>query len=537
MRSINILPEDVIAKIAAGEVIERPASVVKELLENSIDAGADRISIRLEKGGKKLIRVVDNGVGMSKEDLYLCIRRHATSKISSADDLFHIRTLGFRGEAIPSIAAVSRLIITSKPHDQLVGHRIQVEGGEFISLEEAGTLSGTIVDVKDLFFNLPVRRKFLRSDKTELDHIIETVIRTSFCNLGINISLEHGKKTILSLPPSDGFIFRFSHIFGEELMDHMLEGREVSEDMVVTAFLSLPQSNRTRADRLFFYVNGRAVKDKLIMRALMDAYGERLMKGEYPQGGIFINMDPGRVDFNVHPTKQEVRFQEEGRIYRAVYSCIKKMLGTYLDSAFHGTGSFSSEKEEQYVISRFDAIHIIGQLGQTYIICEDRNGILLVDQHAAHERILYEKLKHEILHGKIESQRLLEPHRIEFNHINWENIEKHLTLLSDLGVEIEPFGGNTFLITSYPAMLEKVDWPAFIEDVIKDDKMDKMDDILKIMACHAAVKAGDPLSKKEMETLLEELYKTELPTNCPHGRPVLKQITYTELERMFKRVV
>ncbi len=540
MRSINILPEDLISKIAAGEVIERPVSVVKELLENSIDAGADRISIRLEKGGKRLIKIIDNGVGMSKEDLRLCVKRYATSKISSIDDLFNIRTLGFRGEAIPSIAAVSKLRITSKPHDQLIGHRIELEGGKFVSLEEVGAPSGTIVEVRDLFFNIPARRKFLKSDRVEMDRIVDTVIRLSLCNLSIGISLKHGNKMLFNLPVSDGFISRFSLLFGEEVAEYMQEKKGISEDMVITAYLTLPEASRPKVDRLFFYVNGRAIKSNLIMKALMDAYAERLIKGEYPQGAVFVDIDPKRVDFNVHPTKQEVRFQDEGRIYRAVFLCIKEMLHPlhpYLDPIANEGKMVSAEEGGQYGIPQLETPRVIGQLRSSYIICESRDGLLLVDQHAAHERILYEKLKGEVLNRKMPSQRLLEPYRIELKPMDADNLEEKRKMLLDLGIEIEPFGGNTFLLTSYPPILKRINWASFIEEILKDDSGNEIDSLLKEMACHAAVRAGEALSNEEMEALLEELYKTELPTNCPHGRPTLKQITYYELEKMFKRVV
>lgn len=532
MRSIRVLPNEVISRIAAGEVIERPASVVKELMENSIDAGADRIAVKIDKAGKRLIRVVDNGVGMSKEDLEMCVKRHATSKIYSLDELFSISTLGFRGEALPSIASVSKLRIISKPHNQLIGHKIEIEAGSFISLEETGAPDGTIVEVKDLFFNIPARRKFLRSERVEMSYLTDTFIRIALAYKGIHFSLEHGNKLLLNLPSTGDLIQRFCLIFGSELLDHIIEAKQSYKDLTLTIYLTTPEASRSKPDRIFFYVNGRNVRDKLIMKAVLDGYGERLAKGKYPQGMVFIDIDPKTVDVNVHPTKQQIRFQNESEVYEAVLSCIKKVFKIEQKYVFLSS-SYLLEKEEQYSFPEFSLPKIIGQIKNTYIICEDKEGIVLIDQHAAHERIIYERLKKGFVSGKIESQRLVEPYRIELSPTDAIKLSEKIDMFLDIGIEIKPFGGNTFLLLSFPSILKQINWKSFISDLL--DSPASLEEVLKVMACHGAIKAGDKLNIQQMQSLIEELYRTELPQYCPHGRPVFKKITYLELEKMFMR--
>ena len=536
MKSIIILPKDIVSKIAAGEVIERPASVIKELLENSLDAGADRISVIIEKSGKKLIKVLDNGVGMSKEDLSLCIRRHATSKIQTLDELFCIRTLGFRGEALSSIASVSRLKITSKPHDHLFGHKIVVEAGKVLSLEETGSPSGTIVEVEDLFFNIPARRKFLRSDRSELGYVLDVFVRISLAYLNVHFSLEHNGKSLLNLPATEELVSRFCLVFGEELSGSIREGKKMGKEMLVSAYIS--DVKRKRPDRLFLYVNNRSVKDRLLLKAVLDACEEKLGKGEYPQGVVFLNLDPKTVDVNVHPTKQEVRFQNESEVYSCVFRCIKEIFSTKIKpfSISHKKDTVL-EEESQYLVSEFKKPHVIGQLGRTYIVCEDTQGLILIDQHAAHERVLYEKLKKDFDNGSLESQRLLKPHRVELNLEDIKNLNGKIELLLSIGIELSYFGGSTFLINSFPPILRNIEWEKFLNEVLRNDasKIDTIEHVLKTMACHSAIKSGDLLSLREMEALLEELYKTDPPYCCPHGRPVLKKISYEELEKMFKR--
>ena len=307
MNLIRILPENVASQIAAGEVIDRPASVVRELIDNSIDAKADRVLVKVESGGKGLIRVSDNGSGMSRDDLLLCIERHATSKIESAADLYSVKSLGFRGEAIPSIASVSRMRITSRPKDHLEGNSLKISGGKLTAIDETGSPAGTTIEVRDLFYNLPARRKFLRSARTEMNHITDTLSRSVLPYPDISFKLEDSGKTILNFPATEKTQTRLFSLMGRNVAEGMIEFEAEHPDLMLRVYLGPPELNRSRGDRLFVYVNGRNIRDRLINKAIMEGYGQRLMKGRYPQAAVFMDIEPANVDVNVHPTKQEVR--------------------------------------------------------------------------------------------------------------------------------------------------------------------------------------------------------------------------------------
>jgi len=324
MGNIRILPEKVANQIAAGEVIERPASVVRELLDNSIDAGADRLNIQIEEGGKRLIRLRDNGSGMDKDDMLLALERHATSKITTVSDLFSIKTLGFRGEALPSICSVSRIEITSRPADRLTGYRLKASGGEMKSIDETGAPAGTTVEVRDIYFNTPARRKFLRADRTETGHIIDTLSRIILPFTNIHMRLDDAGKTLLNLPASENELNRLSVLFGRDVAVSLIDTYRERNGIKITAYLAPPDFSRTRGDRIYIYINNRNIRDKLVTRSIMEGYGQRLMKGRYPQVVVFVDIDPSLVDVNVHPAKQEVRFHESRMVYQAVSSTIEK---------------------------------------------------------------------------------------------------------------------------------------------------------------------------------------------------------------------
>ena len=578
MNVIRILPEKVATQIAAGEIIERPASVVRELLDNSIDAGSDRIVLKIEKGGKGLIRVSDNGVGMNRDDLLLSLERYATSKIHSAPDLFSIKTLGFRGEALPSISSVSRMGITSRPADQLIGYRLRVDGGRLKSVDETGSPPGTTVEVMDLFFNTPARRKFLRAVRTETDHIIDTLSRIALPFTDIQFILEDTGKTILNLPSSENELNRLSALMGRNVAQSMITSSQDRDVFTLRAYLAPPDLSRTRGDRLFVYVNNRHVRDRLLTRAIMEGYGQRLMKGRYPQAVIFIEIAPAMVDVNVHPTKQEIRFHQSHMVFQTIMAAIERSLGRrphplpdtvmdtgYLKSrereeiAINGTGmaegggeySRGGEKgvvyaakglQEAYLIE--EGPQIIGQLRDTYILCQTREGLLLFDQHAAHERIVYETLKRSYHSLQMERQSFLIPHKLELSLKEGRVLEKRLDALGGLGLEVEHFGGSTFLLRSVPAILINVQWEDFLSDLIpvleeeaelSNEKA--LDRLLTTMACHGAVRAGKRMSQEEMNLLLDQLNGLDLPTHCPHGRPIFRKLSYYEIEKMFKRVV
>ena len=581
MSRIRILSENVASQIAAGEVVERPASVVREPLDNSLDAGADRIEIQTEAGGRRRLRVSDNGQGMDRDDLLLCVERHATSKVKEIDDLFSIGTLGFRGEAIPSIASVSRLEITSRTGESVAGNRVRIEGGKLLSVEETGAPEGTVVSVRDLFFNTPARRKFLKTAKTESYHILETVSRIALPFLGVTFRLKEGERTLLHYPASKSEVGRLAMLLGRETAQRMDMVERAAGPVVVRAHLAPPEMCRSRGDRILVYINGRNVRDRVLTRAVMEGYGQRLMKGRYPQVVVFVDMDPALVDINVHPTKQEVRFREGRDVYRAVATAVDQGLfrsgGVIVDRRpFDSEGpgrrpapvypSGRKAPEEPWVYEpgdrrasvrehrpepprqetiRAQPFGVIGQLGNTYILCQTEEGLLIVDQHAAHERIVFESLARAFRSEPLRTQPFLMPKRIELTVSEARVLEGHLDSLLRLGLEIEPFGGTTALLRAVPPVLVDADQEAFLKELLarlgessgEVKSETAMEEILAVMACHGAIRAGKALSAQEMTALLNELQEADIPTHCPHGRPVSKKISWGELERMFKRTV
>jgi DNA mismatch repair protein MutL len=581
MSVIRILHEKVASQIAAGEVIERPASIVRELIDNSIDAGAEKIFVTVANGGKNLIRVTDDGLGMHRDDLLLCLERHATSKIRSVSDLFSIQTLGFRGEALPSISAVSRMEILSRRSEELIGHRLKVTGGKINSLEETGAPPGTTVEVRDLFFNTPARKKFLRTSGTEANHIIDTFVRIALPFVSVHFRLDEGDRTLLNLPASLNEINRLSALFGREVAGSMIEGGFEEGNFKIRCRLASYEASRSRGDRIFIYVNKRNVRDRLLTHAVMEGYGQRLMKGRYPQVVLFMDMDPSLVDVNVHPTKQEVRFREGRWVHDKIRSVVDKAVG---ERVYHSIGTrvavetepteprpslFSmGEPAQEYrreqssddirpyeerkgispdhpPVRLFgDHLEIIGQLRHTYLLCQTEDGFVMVDQHAAHERVLYEKLRRTTENSPMETQSFLIPPSLELPPKEARILSRHLDQLKKIGIEIEPFGGGTFLIRSVPSAMVRANWMDFLKEIspILERNPDfstqeALDAMVSVMACHGAIRAGARLSLDEMRQLLRDLNRSELPSHCPHGRPIFKKFTFYEIEKMFKRVL
>jgi len=571
MGLIRILSEKVASQIAAGEVVERPASVVRELIDNSIDSGASRILIKIENGGRNLIRVADNGAGMDRDDLLLCAERHATSKINELSDLFSVRTLGFRGEAIPSIAAVSRMAITSRTPDQLAGFRLKLQGGKIKEIEETGAPLGTTVEVKDLFFNTPARKKFLRSAPTETDHIVDTLSRIALPFTKLSFRLDDRDKTLLSLPSVDSDVSRLSALFGHEVAGSMIPMMKEIQGLRLSGYLSPPEWDRARGDHLFMYVNKRSVRERLLTHAVIEGYGSRLMKGRYPYAVIFIEIDPALVDVNVHPAKQEVRFHQNRLVHEAVKTVVEEILRQKAAALFRVPSSasegamervgrieepigeyastpaevtISREPEPQVQLMIKESPVVLGQLKETYILCETKEGLLLVDQHAAHERRVFEKLKKSYDSATLECQPFLIPPTVEFSPSESRTILKKMEELSQLGITLEHFGGSTFMVRSVPNILVDVHWESFLREIlplleeqgaVKGDQV--VESLLSLMACHGAIRAGQRLSKEEMIALVEQLDEVEVPTNCPHGRPVFKRLSFYEIEKMFRRVL
>jgi DNA mismatch repair protein MutL len=563
MNKIIILEETLVSKIAAGEVIERPASVVKELVENSIDAGAKRISIEVSDGGKRSIRVTDDGSGMDPQDAKLSIERHATSKLKSADDLFSIRTLGFRGEALPSIASVSRFeLVTNESGSN--GTMIKVEGGKIKSRESAGAPVGTSITVEELFFNTPARLKFQKSKTTELSHIVDIVSKFILSNPQISFKLKSDGGEVLSSIGSGNLLDAVASIYGADMAKAMLKVGDAAQagDVKVHGYVTQPVI--TKSDRYgeSFFVNGRFVRNALLSRALEEAYRTLIPGDKYPIAVIFVDVNPADIDVNVHPTKREVKFSRPDVAMKAITAAASAALsevGLKQGSSTYGGGQFNRAEgwkpemmkiledlpmmSNQYPITNEqnnDRTGTLFQFNLTYIILSKGEDLILIDQHAAHERIMYEKIKNKVIAG---TQNLLIPKTIEIEPKEFTLISGNLKEMSELGFEIEAFGKNTVIVRGIPAALKMQGIDSAISGILSElsssFKIKVVDErreaIWKMMACKAAVKAGDKLSYDEMDGLVKELYATSNPTTCPHGRPTLVRITKADLEKMFGR--
>ncbi len=585
---IRVLPESLANKIAAGEVVERPASVVKELVENSIDAGAGVVRVEIEVGGRKLIRVTDDGSGMTSDDALLAIERHATSKISTEEDLFEVHTLGFRGEALPSIAAVSRFELLSRPPDRDEGVRVRMEGPKVMDVEPAGCAPGTVVTVRDLFFNVPARKKFLRSKTTELSNISDVVSRISVAHPDVHFQLSHGGREVIEAPPAGDLSGRLADAFGASVLGSMVEVKaRGSAGIKLHGMVSLPEFSRSNASHMYFYVNRRPVRDRMISHALIEAYRNILPKGRYPVVVLFIEIDPGEVDVNVHPTKSEVKFQNAGAIHEAVRSAVLDAFSRKKFQSAPQTPLSSADREERIMtaLSRsvefhsekdsrererdrpasepeplrktspikpvtsprpwgyFSELKVLGQLRATFTVCQSPEGLLLIDQHAAHERIAFERLRKEYGHNRVQKQALLFPETIELSLKESSEMERHVETFNKLGFDIEPFGERSWRVISQPAVLTSSDVRALVMDTLEtlsssggaDPLKDHLDNIFARMACHAVVRANRNLTDEEMNALLVSLDNADYPLTCPHGRPICVHITFDELEKLFGR--
>lgn len=590
---IRILPEQLANQIAAGEVVERPASVVKELLENAIDAGASELIVSVESGGKRLVRVADNGCGMSRDDLLLSLERHATSKIGSSAELFALHTLGFRGEALPSIASVSRLRMTSRPADQEVGWQLYAEGGVMRQAEAVGAPAGTVVEVRDLFFNTPGRRKFLRGDDTEFGHLAEVVTRLALARPDIHMRLDHNGRTHLEAYRHQRLEERAAALLGRGLVAEMAPvDAEAPHGAVLTGLIGTPRLTRSTAGHIYLYVNGRFVRDRLLQHAVLEAYRTLLEKRRYPVAVLFLDLPPREVDVNVHPTKHEVRFREARQIHDFVVTAVRgRLLGetgfvaTAMEerpeparpvpppqdaapaarervqealaayaarlpdetsTTFHrsgGKGEALSWPSPAVRPGLPEGWRLIGQYLNSYLVCQAGADLVIVDQHAAHERIGFEKLKRQVQAGGIERQALLFPVVIELDHRESALVSEQLTEFARLGFELAPFGGRAFTVAAVPQLLAGADAQRLVRDVAEElaevgrggGLEAALDQVLLRMACHAMIRANQPLSHPEMEALLGELAGADFGSRCPHGRPVLRRLSRGEIERFFHR--
>ncbi|MBF0572597.1 MAG: DNA mismatch repair endonuclease MutL [Desulfamplus sp.] len=704
MPEVRILSEIIANKIAAGEVVERPASVVKELIENSLDAGATRISIEIQKGGSDLIRVSDNGCGMSQEDALLSIERFATSKLTNDDDLFSIKTFGFRGEALPSIASVSQFTLITRNAESQSGTRVDINGGKIIDVSETGSPVGTMVDVKNLYFNTPARRKFLKTVNTEMGHIAYNVSAFALAYPHVNFSLVHNGRNVKHFSESDDLLSRVGMVLGlngDESINDLYslgsverrglggESRNLAEsgyspdnkylkedeysnqrEICITGYITKPSVTRNSSNNILLFVNKRLISDRSLISAIVKGYQGRLMRGQFPMAALFIQIPFGEVDVNVHPAKLQVRFANQSLVFGSVVNAVHNALfyGENRNVSYNNEGNskkiVSYEAHEylpefvknkidspNFAIPKFDSIdspslfdykiekiieddfpknvnlqeviinkpikepvskhidieefkvkktdplyglspdlnlnenlselHIIGQFANTYIIAESGNleitnlnklshelrntnrQLVLIDQHAAHERVLYERLKKRSKGFKPPSQDLIVPEIVEFNYKESALLETIVADLANVGIEIEHFGGTTFVVKSLPAIIDDKSIKQILRDIValmvegenminskdkplhtlpnnsglQDDETTLwLDKMLILMACHSAVRANHQLNPKEMDNLIAELQKCDNPYHCPHGRPIIISFTQKELEKRFKRI-
>jgi len=567
---VHRLPPDLANQIAAGEVVERPASVVKELVENAIDAGARRLSIHTELGGKKQVRVEDDGEGMAPEDARLAIERHATSKIMRADDLAAIRTLGFRGEALPSIASVSHFVLRTRARGDLSGTEIRVNGGMVSAAVEVGAPEGTAIEVNDVFYNLPARRKFLKSDAAESAQVSRVVTQLALAHPEVGFTLTSSTRSVLQWAPAASIRDRFFQIYGDR--PDLVELAKEAGGLRVRGFAAaLVEQGPTRGPQHVF-VNGRIVRDRTIAHAIIDAYSMASIKERSPEVHLFIETRPGEVDVNVHPTKAEVRFRDQSLVHEVVRRALMEALGqseapqlqlrtespaapvpsaptlpdilsggTYPNRWVPGAAAVNPPGPSASAITPMIPL---GQFRDTFIIAVDDDGVAIIDQHVAHERVLFERVMERLTSGRLESQRLLVPLVMDLAPSAHQALLGRTAELERLGFEIEPFGAATIRVAAVPALLRSEDSSkalrALADDLEGLDRgahvRDALQRIAATTACHAAVKANDPLTYDKMMHILDELRATAYSTVCPHGRPVMLRLTRREIERNFERV-
>jgi DNA mismatch repair protein MutL len=621
MSVIAVLDEHTANRIAAGEVIERPASVVKELVENALDAGATRIAVDLEDGGKGLIRVTDNGVGMSREDAVLCLQRHATSKITSPDDLFDIHTLGFRGEALPSISSVSYVELATKNSSENAGARLKVEAGTIVDLEEVGMPEGTILSVRNLFFNTPAREKFLKTIQTELGHIVDLIGRFAISYHEVSFKLSHNGQELLSTAGSPDLLNAIVSVYGRDVAKDVLPIEQITPTVTVKGFISRPSLTRANRSHQTFFVNKRLVRHKILTHALDEGFRGLVATGRYPIAIIMVDMPADLVDVNVHPTKAEVRFSRDGEIHSAVTRAVRGALMSggaaprITETIASGPAPSSNERprfdvrqeallpREQVDISAFRAamterignaepgkrddpfdwnpdasstpapsasvtqieppslppledigepapgpislasLQVVGQARNMYIVAQCDDGIVIIDQHVAHERVLFDKLASTAEGKAVDMQLLMIPLTLHLSRREALVASEKIVELRGIGFELEPFGGDSFVVRGVPSSLAQKDYAQSLRDIIDElvevsvtrHLLPRQEQVLITAACKMAVKAGDPMSPSEMSALVSELLRTSNPFTCPHGRPIILSLSNWELDKKFRR--
>ncbi|MGA8276879.1 MAG: DNA mismatch repair endonuclease MutL [Rhodanobacteraceae bacterium] len=591
MSRIHPLPSELINQIAAGEVIERPASVVKELIENSLDAGARRIDIDVENGGARLIRVRDDGTGIDAEDLALALTAHATSKIGSFEELERVGTLGFRGEALPSIASVSRLVLISRPARQEHAYRIAMDGGALQPVRPEQHPAGTSVEVRDLFHNVPARRKFLRAERTEFNHVEELVRSIALARCGVELHLRHNGKPVRRYQTARdeaGVLGRLGDVLGADFPTRSLRVEHTAAGLHLSGWVGLPTASRAQADQQYFHVNGRRVRDRLVAHAIRQAYSDVLFHGRHPVFVLFLELDPALVDVNVHPTKQEVRFREGRLVHDFLYRTLDEALsatraGTrpahlpprpvpshpgYRPQSSLGVGEplaayaalLGRPQPSSVPLDEAGQPHAraepvtgdgsspplgfaLAQLHGIFILAQNAEGVILVDMHAAHERVIYEKLKRAHVGAGIPSQALLVPLQIAVSEREATIAEEHAGRVAELGLELARGGLQSIIVRRVPSLFNDTDVTRLVRDVIADlgangsthHILEAGNELLSSIACHGSMRAHRRLTLPEMNALLREMELTERSGQCNHGRPTWVQLSLDELNRLFLR--
>ena len=612
--NIQILSDDLANQIAAGEVVERPASIVKEVVENSIDAGATRISIEIEEAGKKSIRVSDNGSGMEPEDARLAFQRHATSKIQSASDLECIQSLGFRGEALPSIASISRVRMATGTGKGRNGTEISIEGGGACQVKEIAFSQGTTIEVNQIFYNTPARQKFLKRDSTEASHITQVVQQQALAHPEIQFSLLHNGRQLLATLPTDQALYRIAELFGAELSKELIRVESDDGTYRIEGFISSPVYTRSNRNTQYCFINSRFIRDRVLLSATQQGYSHLLPRGQHPVLFLFMTMDPGLLDVNVHPAKAEVRFAFQQDVYRFVSHAVQDALQEnkksftiegddsapgqgrdlrpsldvpgHLPASVPSSGSiqglsqtepgkgdwsrglqalyspapsvdrgrgveadsrqieFFGQKPKPVSDMVFSEFQPVGQLNNSFILMQGPKGVLVVDQHVAHERVLYERFREAADNKKIEVQDLLFPLTIEFSPAEAQALSEHLESLRELGMFLEPFGKDGFLLRSVPAILKNQDQESIVREVagrlIREEKdhtlQNKMEDIMIMMSCRNAIKVNHPMELDQIRKLMYDLEHTQMPYTCPHGRPIALLFEMNDILKKFQRI-
>lgn len=553
MGVIKSLPEKLISKIAAGEVVQRPASVVKELLENSIDAGATYIKIEIENAGIKKILVTDNGCGMIEEDIADCFKPHTTSKLLHEDDLFSISSMGFRGEALSSIAAVSNVVIKSRVASEISGNIIEIENGEIVRQNSIGMPIGTSVLVRNLFAKVPARKKFLKSVRTEFRHILDIVVAAALSHPEIGFFLAHDNRIILDLPEQHSVSERVRLLLGKDVYENLIPVSHESDYHKISGFVTKPQISTKTRSKQHIFVNKRNITNDLISSAVKDAYGSLLMPREHPVFILFFETPSSMVDVNIHPRKEEVAFTNENEVYESFRGSIGRIFEQEdLQYQFDDFVEEAVEYDFQDIVADFmrdedesfyDTEKIL-QVQKLYLVKQTKKGILMIDQHAAHERILYEQLLDQIKNKKTGFSKVLpEPLLIDLSLSEIEVLREYIEILNKLGFEIENFGDSTYKINATPFYVNELGAQTLIKEILEDlmqgktpGSIDaKTERALSYVACRSAIKAGDYLNQDERQELFEELEATKTIYTCPHGRPVKMELTMNELAKMFKR--